>query len=226
MHIEPGVVNGAKLLLSYGSSAVSFGIMSKLALDAIKQSGFGSLVVKSLLTTLFVFIFFEVYPKEPVGVSEVHIILGSTLFLIFGMAPAAIGLAAGLFIQGAFFAPFDLPQYGMNVTTLLMPLFAMSWVAKKVIPEQTAYKDLTYLQTLKLSAAYQGGIISWVAFWAFYGSGFGAENLASVGSFCLAYTSVILVEPLIDLAVLAGAKTVHRFKDSGVFERRLYNPAA
>lgn len=226
MHIEPGVVNGAKLLLSYGSSAVSFGIMSKLALDAIKQSGFGSLVVKSLLTTLFVFIFFEVFPKEPVGVSEVHIILGSTLFLIFGMAPAAIGLAAGLFIQGAFFAPFDLPQYGMNVTTLLMPLFAMSWVAKKVIPEQTAYKDLTYLQTLKLSAAYQGGIISWVAFWAFYGSGFGAENLASVGSFCLAYTSVILVEPLIDLAVLAGAKTAHRFKDSGVFERRLYNPAA
>ena len=39
------------------------------------------------------FSFFEVLPHAPVGVSEVHLILGSTLFLILGAAPAAIGLA-------------------------------------------------------------------------------------------------------------------------------------
>ena len=41
-----------------------------------------------------------VLPHFPVGVSEVHFILGSTLFLLFGAAPAAIGLALGLLIQG------------------------------------------------------------------------------------------------------------------------------
>jgi ABC-type Co2+ transport system permease subunit len=40
-----------------------------------------------------------------VGVSEVHLILGTTLLLIFGAAPAAIGLAAGLLVQSLFFAP-------------------------------------------------------------------------------------------------------------------------
>ena len=58
------------------------------------------------------FVVFEILPHWPVGVSEVHLILGSTLFLVVGAAPAAIGLAAGLLFQGLFFAPFDLPQFG------------------------------------------------------------------------------------------------------------------
>ena len=64
------------------------------------------------------FCFFEVLPHHPVGVSEVHLILGSTLLLLFGAGATAIGLAAGLLLQGLLFAQFDLPQYGMNVTTL------------------------------------------------------------------------------------------------------------
>jgi hypothetical protein len=40
-----------------------------------------------------------------VGVSEVHFILGSTLFLMFGAGPAALGLAAGLLAQGLFWLP-------------------------------------------------------------------------------------------------------------------------
>ncbi len=226
MHIEPGVVDGAKLLLSVGSSAAALSVMAKLAYDHTKENGMVSLLLKSLLTTIFVFTFFEVLPHHPVGVSEVHFILGSTLFLLFGIAPAAIGLASGLLIQGFFFAPFDLPQYGMNVTSLLVPLFAMAWLAKKIIPDDVAYKDLSYAQTLKLSVAYQGGIVSWVAFWAFYGHGFGAENLANVLAFCGAYMSVVLIEPLLDLAVLAGAKMFAQFKHGRWIESRVYQAAA
>lgn len=225
MHIEPGVVQGAKVLLSYGTAAISFGIAAKLAIDAIKANGLLALGVRSCLATLLVFMFFEVLPHFPVGVSEVHFILGTTLFLIFGIAPAAIGLAVGLLMQGVFFAPSDLPQYGINITTLLMPLFAIGLLAKKVIPENVAYKDIKYSQALKLSIAYQGGIVAWVAFWAFYGQGFGSENLASVASFGAAYMTVILLEPLIDLAVLAGAKVLYTLKDSAFVENRLYNPA-
>lgn len=225
MHIEAGVVQGAKMVFSYGTAAVSFGIAGKLALESIKNNGAISFAIKTLISTVLVFMFFEVFPHHPVGVSEVHLILGSTIFLLFGAAPAAFGLAFGLLLQGLFFAQFDLPQYGVNVTTLLMPLFAMMYVAKKVIPENIAYKDIAYKDALKLSLVYQGGIVTWVAFWALYGAGFGIENLTSVFSFGVAYMSVIILEPLIDLAVLAGAKALSSLQNSIYVENRLFNTA-
>ena len=76
-----------------------------------------------------------------------------------------------------------------------------------------------------MSAIYQGGVVAWVAFWAVYGQGFGAENVQSILSFGAAYMLVILIEPVADLAVLAGAKGIRQWKDSGVFTRRLYNAA-
>ena len=225
MHMEPGIVQGTKIVLSYGTAAVSFGIASKLALENIQKSGISAMAVKSVITTFLVLMFFEVFPHQPVGVSEVHLILGSTLFLIFGAAPATLGLAFGLLIQGLLFSPFDLPQYGMNVTTLLMPLFAMSYLAKKIIPENIAYKDIKYADALKLSVIFQSGIITWVAFWALYGQGFAIENLTSVFSFGAAYMSVVILEPLIDLAVLAGAKALNSLQNSSFVENRLYNTA-
>jgi len=106
-----------------------------------------------------------------------------------------------------------------------VPLFAMSALAKRIIPADTAYTDVGYGQVLKLSLAFQGGIIAWVAFWSIYGQGFGAANLSSIGSFAAAYATVIAVEPLVDLAVLAGAKWMARLKDTGLFHARLYNAA-
>ena len=227
MHIEPGVVDGAKIVLSYATAAAAFGLAGKMALDTIrKDGGVVSLAARSVITTALVFSFFEVLPHHPVGVSEVHLILGSTLFLIFGGGAAAIGLALGLLLQGVFFAPFDLPQYGMNVTTLLVPLYAMGLLAHKIIPEKTAYKDLKYLQALALSTSYQGGIVLWVAFWALYGHGFAASNLAQVASFGAAYMTVIILEPLVDLAVLAIAQNASKLTDNGLFHGRLHNAAA
>ncbi|KZM47677.1 energy-coupling factor ABC transporter permease [Labrenzia sp. OB1] len=226
MHIEPGIVDGAKIVLSYGTAAASFGLLGKLALDTIRKSGVASLAVRSLITTLLVFSFFELLPHYPVGVSEVHFVLGSTLFLMFGAGPAAIGLALGLLLQGLLFAPFDLPQYGMNVTTLIVPLWAVGVVAKKLIAQKTAYVDVTYAQALAFSTTYQGGIVAWVAFWAFYGQGFGAENMVSIGSFGAAYMLVVIGEPLVDLAVLAGAKTLAPFTKTIAFNNRLHEAAA
>ena len=96
MHIEPGVVDGAKIVLSYATAAASFGLAAKMAMDTIrKDGGMAALLTRSVITTALVFSFFELLPHYPVGVSEVHLILGSTLFLIFGAGPAAIGLALG-----------------------------------------------------------------------------------------------------------------------------------
>lgn len=227
MHIEPGIVDGAKLTLSYATAIASLAVAAKMSLGTLNKDGGGAaLISRSILTTALVFSFFEILPHYPVGVSEVHLILGSTLFLVFGAGPAAIGLAAGLLLQGVFFAPFDLPQYGMNVTTLLVPLFAVEALAKRIIPEKTAYVDVNYGQALALSTAYQGGVVAWVAFWAFYGQGFGAENLSSVATFGGAYMLVVIIEPLADLAVLAGAKTLSGLRGSAVVQNRLHTAAA
>ncbi|MBK1663383.1 cobalt transporter [Rhodospirillum rubrum] len=225
MHIEPGLVDSGKIWLSYVTAAGAGGYTLKLAWDTLRERGPVSLVARGLATTALVFAFFEVLPHYPVGVSEVHLILGSTLFLIFGAAPAAIGLTFGLLVQGLFFAPFDLPQFGMNVTTLLVPLFALTALARRIIAPNTAYVELKYRQALALSTAYQAGIVGWVAFWAFYGQGFSTENAAAITSFGGAYMLVIIVEPLVDLAVLAVAKLLNRGKGSALLERRLYEPA-
>lgn len=221
MHIEPGVVNEAKIILSYATAAGAAGICIKNAVDTLKNSSIAAFATRLFAATLLTIVFFEVLPKFPVGVSEVHFIFGSTLFLLFGLAPAAIGLATGLAIQGLFLAPADLPQYFMNATTLLIPLFGISWLANRIIAPKTPYVDLAYTQVLKLSAIYQSGIIAWVAFWAFYGQGFGAENISAVMSFGIAYLSVILIEPIVDIAVLALAKSKKDAASSSVFASRL-----
>lgn len=220
MHIEPGIVDVAKVGLSYATAAAAGAASLWYVTQSVKERGVVSLALRSVTAAVLTFVFFEVLPTFSVGVSEVHFILGTTLFLLLGAGPSAVGLAGGLLLQGLFFAPDDLPQYAMNVTTLLVPLFAMTEVAKRVIAPGTAYVDLDYAQVLKLSALYQGGIVAWVAFWAFYGQGFGA--VSGIATFGLAYMSVLLLEPLVDLAVLAAAKALRGKTPGLLVSPRLY----
>ncbi|UOM35827.1 energy-coupling factor ABC transporter permease [Acuticoccus sp. I52.16.1] len=225
MHIEPGVVDGAKMALAVATAAASAGIAAKLTWDTIREDGPVAMMTRSVLATAAVFVFFQVFPHYPVGISEVHLILGSTIFLVFGAGPAAIGLAVGLLLQGLFFAPTDLPMFFVNVTTLIVPLGGVALLAKRIIAPRTPYVDVSYVQALALSSAYQGGIVAWVAFWAFYGQGFGAANLASVASFGGAYLLVIAIEPLADLAVLAAAKLGAGLLGRPLVSSRVYQPA-
>ncbi|TYB80041.1 energy-coupling factor ABC transporter permease [Maritimibacter fusiformis] len=220
MHINPGLIDGAKMILAYGTGATAALYGARLAWETLKTSGAASLAARSVIATGAVLSFFQLLPHPPVGVSEVHLILGSTLFLMLGAAPAAIGLTLGLLLQGLFFAPFDLPQYGANLTTLLVPLFAMVALSRRIIAPGTAYVDLSYGQVARLSATYQGGIVAWVAFWAFYGQGFAAWE--SVATFGAAYMLVVLIEPLVDLAVLAAAKSLSGLEKTGLVTPRLY----
>ncbi|MCB1354430.1 MAG: energy-coupling factor ABC transporter permease [Rhodobacteraceae bacterium] len=222
MHIEPGVVTGAKLALSYATATGAGAWVIRHAIAEARSEGLGALALRTAVSAGLVFAFFEILPHFPVGVSEVHLIFGSTLFLIFGAAPAALGLALGLLIQGLFFAPFDLPQYGMNVTTLIVPLLAVRAVAHRLIANGTPYVDLKYREALALSVTYQGGVVLWVGFWALYGHGLETSNLAAIASFGAAYMSVILIEPLADLGVLAAAKALHGLSHSRLVQTRVH----
>jgi ABC-type Co2+ transport system permease subunit len=222
MHIEPGLVDSAKIVLSYATAGTAVGYALKVGFAEVRREGFLSTSLRAAISTVAAFCCFQVLPHYAVGVSEVHFILGSSLFLILGATPAALGLALALLLQGLLFEPKNLPQYGMNVTTLLVPLFVMQAVAQRVIARNTAYVDLKYSQALALSTTYQGGVVAWVAFWAIYGAGVGAENVASVISFGLAYMAVVLIEPMVDLTLLALAKSWHGRVGIPLVTSRLY----
>ena len=113
-----------------------------------------------------------------------------------------------------------LDRLAVNVTTLMFPLFLIATMTAR---SHKPYVEMGYGEVLKLSAAYQGGIVAWVAFWVFYGQGFGA--MSDVATFAAAYAVVLLIEPIADLAVLAAAKALHKHKDSGLFVNRLHHAA-
>mgnify|MGYP002878893017 FL=1 len=222
MHIEPGVVNVAKIGLSYLTGAAAIAIGLKLLIQRMFNNTSVLLTaVRCLITTVFVFSFFEILPQYPLGVSEVHFIFGATLFLFFGAGATAFGLVAGLSLQGLLLAPSDLPQLYINISTLLFPLYAVSYISKKIIPADIAYTDLKYTHVISLTGIYQGGIILWVAFWCFYGQGFNQETFYNVGVFSLAYSTVIGIECLLDVGLLATLKSYKKTSLPSVFNNRL-----
>ena len=93
--------------------------------------------------------------------------------------------------------------------------------SKKIIPANIAYTDLKYRQVISLTGIYQGGIILWVAFWCFYGQGFNQETFYNVGVFSLAYSTVIGIECLLDVGLLATFKSYKKRSLPSVFNQRL-----
>ena len=47
MHIEPGIVAGAKIVLSYATAAAAGGYSLKLGWDALREKGAASLAMRS-----------------------------------------------------------------------------------------------------------------------------------------------------------------------------------
>lgn len=228
MHIEPGVVEGGKMVLAYATGAASLVAAAGLSRWTVKNDGgLGALAARSVIVTALVVIFFAVLPHYTRGISEVHFIFGATLYLVFGAGPAAIGLALGLFLQGAVLEPRDLPQYFINVTTLTVPLLLVVGLVRRMVPLHTPYVNLKLWQALALSAAYQGGTILMVAFWALYGRGFGAGNLDAIGYFAVSYLVVILIEPLVSMLLLAIAKAFDpSSKGHPLLYNRLHHPVS
>jgi hypothetical protein len=77
MHIEPGVVDGTKIVLSYATAVAAGGYATKLAVESVRETGVVSVGARTVATTALVFSFFEILPHFPVGVSEVHFIFCS-----------------------------------------------------------------------------------------------------------------------------------------------------
>ncbi|MBX2813341.1 MAG: energy-coupling factor ABC transporter permease [Myxococcales bacterium] len=206
MHIEPGIVVGAKLGLGMATGVGALVYTIREVMKEVSLQGPAPIITRSVVTSALVVSFFEVLPHFSAGISEVHFIFGATLLLFFGAAPAAVGLAMGLMIQGVLFAPYDLPQLGMNLSTLLIPLLAVQYLARSC---QTKYVNLRYQTVLGMAAAYHAGVVTWVAFWVAYGQGISPTTFAAMLEFGKAYIGLIIIEPVVDLGLLTLAKYLY-----------------
>jgi hypothetical protein len=51
------------------------------------------------------------------------------------------------------------------------------------------------------------------------------ENMSQIATFGAAYMTVVLLEPLVDLGVLAAAKAMRRLQGSPLVNQRVYTAA-
>ena len=48
MHIEPGIVEGAKIMLSYATATAALGYTAKLAADTVAEDGAAMSIIRSI----------------------------------------------------------------------------------------------------------------------------------------------------------------------------------
>ena len=88
--MNPGIVDGTKIVLCYATDTACTLDAGRLCLTHIRQERAVSMLLRSAIAAALVFVLFEVFPHVPVDVSEVHLIVGSSLLLILGAVPTAI----------------------------------------------------------------------------------------------------------------------------------------
>lgn len=194
MHIEPGVLNPAKVL--YANVAAASTLTAYIPSIFRKPS----LIVKTALAAVFFSLFMEVF-HMPVGPSELHFVGASAVYFLFGFLPALFGFAIGLVLQGTLFEPQDLVHLGVNSLSLMVPLIIVHGLRGRRYFEQSDEKPrLTWAEIVKFDAAYYAGVVGMVAFWLALGNE--ATPLASWALFAASYIPLVLCEPVFTYAIL------------------------
>ncbi len=195
MHIEPGVLNAAKILFANAAA------VSTLAVFLPKLLWRPDIWVKTVLAALFFSVFMEVF-HLPVGPSELHFVGASAVYVIFGFVPTMFGFAIGLLLQGLLFEPADLVHLAVNSLSLILPLIA----AHGLFGRQFfgAGRSIRWAEVVKFDAAFYGGVVLMVGFWLSLGSE--PTALQSWALFAVAYLPVVLLEPLFTCLVVRSLK--------------------
>ena len=98
MHIEPGFVVQAKVVLA------NVAVVGVLGLYAKELMAKPQLIVKSLVAAVCFSLFMEAFHMQ-VGPSELHFLGAMPIYLILGFVPALFGFVLGLLFQGLLLHP-------------------------------------------------------------------------------------------------------------------------
>ncbi len=201
MHIEPGFVTPAKILLA---NAGAVGVVAWAAKDQILglvREPWAPL--KTAAAATFFSLFMQGF-SVPVGPSELHFVGAMAMYLTLGFVPTLLGFALGLLLQGVMFNPADLAHLGVNSLSLIVPLVTVHYLAGRKLFDRGLGQRLSMGRILKLDAMYYGGVTGMVGFWLFTSDV--ATPLASWAAFAASYLAVVAVEPLVTWAAVKGLK--------------------
>ena len=199
MHIEPGVLDAAKIA---SANVAALGALGASAWGFVRRPAD---LAKTLLAALFFSIFMQVW-HMPVGPSELHLIGASAIYFTFGFLPTLFGFALGLALQGLMFEPQDLVHLGVNSLSLMVPLIAVHAAFGRRFFSGV---ETRWSSVLKFDAAYYAGVVAMVGFWLALGQE--PTPLQSWARFAASYLPLVALEPLFTLAVL---KWLKRFEGS------------
>lgn len=198
MHIEPGVINAAKVL---AANAAAVATLAAYVPGLIRQP---AEIVKVLLAAAFFSVFMQAY-HMPAGASELHFIGASFIYFIFGFRPTLYGFALGLLLQGVLFEPGDLVHLGVNSLSLMVPLIAAHAAFGRVcFAEGEDKAKVSWRRIAAFDAAYYTGVTLMVGFWLSLGEE--PTPLADWVTFAAAYAPLVLIEPVFSWLALKGVE--------------------
>jgi cobalt/nickel transport system permease protein len=205
MHIEPGVLNAAKVLYANAAAIATLAAFSPKLLRPDN-------LIKTVLAAAFFSVFMEAF-HLPVGASELHFVGASAVYIIFGFIPTLFGFAIGLLLQGLLFEPQDLVHLGVNSLSLILPLIAAHGLLGRRFFD-VAGRSIRWAEVVKFDALYYTGVVAMVGFWLSMGEE--PTPLSNWALFAVSYLPLVLCEPLFTCLV---ARTLKRYADNAFVER-------
>lgn len=206
MHIEPGVLNAAKVLYA---NVTAIGTLAVFAPRLIKRPDD---ILKTVLAAVFFSIFMEIF-HLPVGASELHFVGASAVYFVFGFVPTLLGFAIGLLLQGLLFEPQDLLHLGVNSLSLMLPLITAHYTLGRRF-FKAGGNSIRWAEVVKFDALYYTGVVLMVGFWLSLGEE--PTALHNWALFALSYLPLVLCEPLFTCLVV---RTLKRHADNLLVSR-------
>lgn len=204
MHIEPGVVAPAKVMLANGAALL---LIAYYAKDLIRRP---QNILRTVIAALFFTLFMQSFHLS-VGPSELHFVGAMVMYLTLGFIPTLLGFAAGLLLQATLFDPQDVLHLGVNSLTLILPLtIAHTTLGHKV---RNSHHALRWADIVKLDAIYYTGVTAMVGFWLVIG---GVETPFTAWiTFATSYGVIVAIEPAISIACV---RLLKRFESNAFIQ--------
>lgn len=205
MHIEPGFIAPAKLVLANASAAALLTGHLKGLFRA------PALLLRTLLAAVFFSLFMESF-HMPVGPSELHFVGAMAIYVTLGYLPTMFGFALGLLLQGLLFEPQDLVHLAVNSLSLIVPLMAVHHSIGKRLAE--GRRTLNWQEIVRLDALYYSGVTLMVGFWLMVGE---VETpLVVWAKFAASYSALVLIEPVV---TMTAVRLLKRWQDHQLVDR-------
>jgi ABC-type Co2+ transport system permease subunit len=193
MHIEPGLVAPAKVLIANVSA---LGLLGFYARGLVRQPAD---LIRTLLAALFFSVFMQGFHLA-VGPSELHFVGAMAMYLTLGFLPTLYGFALGLLLQGLIFDPIDLPHLAVNSLSLILPLLAVHYGLGRRLRDAASDRRIGWATIVKLDAAYYTGVTLMVGFWLALADV--ATPFAAWATFAASYLAIVAIEPLVTYGAL------------------------